>query len=130
MVRSFFFHSLALREQFNMAKQIPGKEEFHETIRYFSVMLKKHNIDVCRSSFHSSDAQVRLNHAVTADELKTGGYDDIILATGVVARNPSIEGIKHPKVLSYIDVLKSKVAVGQRVAVIGAGLLLCVYDCF
>lgn len=95
--------------QFNMAKQIPGKEEFHETIRYF-----KRQIELTQVHLH-------LNTRVTAQDLIDGQYDDIILATGVNPRTPAIPGIDHAKTLSYIDVLRHKVTVGQRVAVIGAG---------
>jgi len=95
--------------QFNIAKQIPGKEEFYETIRYFSVMLALHGVDV------------KLNTRVDASELNKLGFDDVILATGILPRTPDIEGINHPKVLSYIDVIKLKKPVGKCVAVMGAG---------
>ena len=95
--------------QFNMAKQIPGKEEFYETIRYFNKQLELHQVTV------------KLNTLVTTDDLKNGNFDEVILATGIKPRTPKIEGIDHPKVLSYIDVLKLKKPVGKRVAVIGAG---------
>ncbi|MEP2238426.1 MAG: NADPH-dependent 2,4-dienoyl-CoA reductase [Maribacter sp.] len=95
--------------QFNLAKQIPGKEEFYETIRYFKKQLELHNVEV------------RLNTRVTADDLQNDHFDEIILATGIQPRSPKIEGIDHPKVLNYIDVLKYKKPVGKRVAVIGAG---------
>jgi len=95
--------------QFNVAKLIPGKEEFYETLRYYGVMLKKHNADV------------RLNTRVSAKELIAGGYDEVILATGVQPRMPDIDGIEHPSVISYLDALKSRKPVGKRVAVIGAG---------
>ncbi|MFT7366799.1 MAG: 2,4-dienoyl-CoA reductase (NADPH2) [Pseudomonadales bacterium] len=95
--------------QFNIAKLIPGKEEFYETLRYYGVMLKKHNADV------------RLNTRVSAKDLIAGGYDEVILATGVQPRMPDIEGIEHPSVISYLDALKNRKPVGKRVAVIGAG---------
>lgn len=95
--------------QFNMAKQIPGKEEFYETIRYFNTQLKLHKVTV------------QLNTRVKAEDLINGHFDEVILATGIVPRTPKIKGIDHPKVLSYIDVLKLKKPVGKRVAVIGAG---------
>lgn len=95
--------------QFNVAKRIPGKEEFYETLRYFRVMLDKHGVDV------------RLNTRVTVEELKAGGFDDVILATGVAPRTPDIEGIDHPSVMGYLDALLERRPVGQRVAVIGAG---------
>jgi 2,4-dienoyl-CoA reductase (NADPH2) len=95
--------------QFNMAKQIPGKEEFYETIRYFNKQIELHHVTL------------RLNTRVTAEDLKIGNFDEVILATGIKPRTVKIEGIDHPKVLDYIDVLKLKKQVGKRVAVIGAG---------
>ncbi|AZZ91487.1 FAD-binding protein [Hahella sp. KA22] len=95
--------------QFNVAKLIPGKEEFYETLRYFDRMLKKHNVDV------------RLNTRVSAEDLKAGGYDEVILATGVSPRIPEIEGIDHPKVMGYLDALLGRKPIGKRVAVVGAG---------
>lgn len=95
--------------QLNMAKVIPGKEEFHEMLRYFTrqIELKK--------------VRVHLNTRVTADELIAEAYDGVIVATGVVPRDPKIEGQEHPKVISYIDVLRGQKPVGKRVAIIGAG---------
>ncbi|MBO6851343.1 MAG: NADPH-dependent 2,4-dienoyl-CoA reductase, partial [Marinobacter sp.] len=95
--------------QFNVAKRIPGKEEFYETLRYFRVMLDKHGVDV------------RLNTRVDVDALKRGGFDHVVLATGVEPRIPEIEGVDHPKVIGYLDALLERKPVGQRVAVIGAG---------
>lgn len=95
--------------QFNMAKQIPGKEEFYETIRYFKKQIELHQV------------ALKLNTRVTAEVLKNGNFDEVIIATGIQPRTPNIEGIEHPKVLNYIDVLKLKKPVGKRVAVIGAG---------
>lgn len=93
--------------QFNIAKQIPGKEEFHETLRYFEVMLRKHQVNVV------------LGKRVEACDLAE--FDEVVLATGIVPRVVPIEGIEHPKVLTYLQVLKDKHPVGQRVAIIGAG---------
>ena len=93
--------------QFNMAKKIPGKEEFYETLRYFNKQLALHKVDV------------QLNKRVKADDLKS--FDEVVIATGISPRNLQLEGINHPKVLSYIDVLKNGVNVGKKVAVIGAG---------
>lgn len=93
--------------QFTVAMQIPGKEEFAETLRYYQQMLSKTGVTL------------HLNHYVTPSMLSD--YDEIILATGIEPRMPGIEGITHPKVLSYLDVLRSKAAVGQRVAIIGSG---------
>lgn len=95
--------------QFNIAKQVPGKEEFHETLRYFRRQLELKQVDV------------RLNTRVDVARLQAGGYDRIVLATGVVPRVPAIEGIAHPKVLGYLDVLRDHRPVGRSVAVIGAG---------
>lgn len=95
--------------QFNIAKQIPGKEEFYETLRYFGVQLNLLGVDV------------KLNTRVDAQSLNAMGFDDVVLATGIEPRTPDIEGINHPKVLSYIDVIKHKKPVGKSVAVIGAG---------
>lgn len=95
--------------QFNMAKKIPGKAEFYETLRYFSNMLKLHNVDL------------KLNKQVTAQELIDTKFDCVILATGVKPRVPQIPGIDHPKSVSYVDVLTGTVNVGKNVAVIGAG---------
>lgn len=95
--------------QFNMAKQIPGKEEFYETLRYF-----KRRIEITGVTLH-------LNQRATAAMLATGNYDDIVLATGVKPRDPKIPGQDSPQVMSYIDVLLHKRPVGKRVAVVGAG---------
>ena len=95
--------------QFNLAKQIPGKEEFYETLRYFTKQLEIHKVDL------------KLNTRVNAEDLKNGNFDEVVVATGIRPRTPKINGIEHPKVLSYIDVLKYKKPVGKRVAVIGAG---------
>ncbi|MFT4470985.1 FAD-dependent oxidoreductase [Arthrobacter sulfonylureivorans] len=95
--------------QFNLAKQIPGKEEFHETIRYFDRQLELLGVDV------------RLKTRVTAAELAEGGFDEIILATGVVPRIPELDGVDHPSVLGYLDVLRDHRELGATVAVLGAG---------
>lgn len=96
--------------QFNIAKTIPGKEEFYETLRYF-----KRQIEL------QPNIELVLNHTATYDELSQAHYDDIVVATGVTPRQLQFEGIDHPKVLSYIQVLKERVPVGKRVAIIGAG---------
>lgn len=93
--------------QFNIAKQIPGKEEFYETLRYYRRM-----IDV-------TGVTLKLNHFVSARDLHT--FDEVILASGIEPRMPPIEGIEHPKVLSYLDVLRDKTPVGKRVAIVGCG---------
>jgi len=93
--------------QFNLAKRIPGKEEFHETVRYFAKQLELTGVEV------------KLN--TLADQATLNGFDSVVLASGVVPRSPGIEGIDHPKAVSYIDVLKGKVHIGKRVAIMGAG---------
>ena len=93
--------------QLNMAKVIPGKEEFHEMIRYL------------RRRVETTGVQLHLGTAVLATDLQ--GFDEVVVATGVSPRDPKIAGQEHPKVLSYIDVLRHKKPVGQKVAIIGAG---------
>ena len=95
--------------QFNIAKQIPGKEEFYETLRYFNKQIALTGVDL------------RLNTKVTVDQLNNGKFDEVIIATGIAPRTPEIEGIDHPKVLSYLDVIGGKKPVGDKVAIIGAG---------
>jgi 2,4-dienoyl-CoA reductase (NADPH2) len=95
--------------QFKIAMRIPGKEEFSETIRYFMRRLEVTGV------------KLKLSKRVTRAQLEKEGFDDIIIATGIVPRLPKIDGIKHPKVLSYLDVLQHNVPVGKRVAIIGAG---------
>jgi len=93
--------------QFNIAKQIPGKEEFHETLRYF------------RRQLALLEVTVKLGSQVEAADLAE--FDEVILACGIVPRTPAIPGIDNAKVLTYLDVLRDKKPVGQRVAIIGAG---------
>lgn len=93
--------------QFNIAKQIPGKEEFYETLRYFRRMLELTGVEL------------RLGQRVGAEDL--AAFDETVLATGIEPRLPAIEGIMHPKVLTYLDVLRDKKPVGERVAIIGCG---------
>jgi 2,4-dienoyl-CoA reductase (NADPH2) len=95
--------------QLNMAATIPGKEEFHEMLKYFDAKLKATNVNV------------RLNTKASVDTLKSGGYEEIFLASGVTPRSPNISGQEHPKVLSYVDVLARKQHVGEKVVIIGAG---------
>lgn len=96
--------------QFNIAKTIPGKEEFYETLRYF-----KRQIEL------QPRIKLQLNHKASLEELAQLNFDDIVVATGVTPRQLEIPGIDHAKVLSYLDVLKERKPVGQRVAIIGAG---------
>ena len=95
--------------QFNYAMRIPGKEEFAETLRYF-----RRRLDI-------TGVEVVLNKKVSREQLLREGYDDVIVAAGIVPRLPKIAGIEHPKVLSYLDVLKNDAPVGRRVAIVGAG---------
>ena len=95
--------------QFNLAKKIPGKEEFHETLRYFGRQLDLTGVDL------------RLGQRVDAAALAAGGFDDVVLATGIRPRKVAFPGADHPKVLSYLDVLQGRVVPGRRVAIIGAG---------
>ncbi|MDA7085862.1 NADPH-dependent 2,4-dienoyl-CoA reductase [Pseudomonas sp. SA3-5] len=95
--------------QFNVAKRVPGKEEFFETLRYFKRKLETTGVDL------------HLNTRVSADELAKGGFDEVILATGIAPRTPAISGVDHPKVISYLDAILERKPVGQQVAVIGAG---------
>ena len=109
-------HSVVLFEekdeiggQFNMAKVIPGKEEYGQTIRYYDSMLKKYGVELHLST--------RAEEAALINE----GFDEIILATGVTPRTVQIDGIDHPKVMNYVDVLYKNKAVGNKVAIIGSG---------
>lgn len=95
--------------QFNYAKQIPGKEEFHETIRYF------------RERLQETGVKLHLNTRFTAIVAQQQQYDEVVLATGVVPRKINIAGHDHPKVLGYLDVLRDHRPVGKKVAIIGAG---------
>ncbi|KIF79988.1 2,4-dienoyl-CoA reductase [Noviherbaspirillum autotrophicum] len=95
--------------QFNVAKQVPGKEEFYETLRYFGKQIELTGV------------KLQLGRKVSAQDLVKEGYQHVVLATGIVPRTPEIEGVHHPKVLGYLDVLRDKKPVGQTVAVIGAG---------
>lgn len=107
-------HSITLFEkndvlggQFNLAKHIPGKEEFQHTLNYFLHQLQRYKVDV------------RLNTEASLDLLKD--FDDVVLATGIIPRIPEVEGINHKKVMTYIDVIQQKKTPGQRVAIMGAG---------
>ncbi|MEP7181954.1 MAG: NADPH-dependent 2,4-dienoyl-CoA reductase [Betaproteobacteria bacterium] len=93
--------------QFNLARRIPGKEEFAETLRYYRAQLARTGVTV------------ELNRAAAAADL--AGFDAVVLATGIVPRRPAIPGIDHPKVASYVDVVSGRVEAGARVAIVGAG---------
>ncbi|TXJ06701.1 MAG: NADPH-dependent 2,4-dienoyl-CoA reductase [Acinetobacter sp.] len=96
--------------QFNIAKTVPGKEEFYETLRYFQRQIEL-----------NPRITLKLNHRVTFAALKSGDFDEVVIATGVMPRHLAIDGIESAKVLSYLDVLKHGKPVGKRVAIIGAG---------
>lgn len=104
-----FDQASAIGGQFNYAKQIPGKEEFNETLRYF-----QRRIELTGVKLH-------LNTVISADMLDAKQYDCVVLATGIKPRNLTISGASHSKVLSYLDVLRDHKPVGKRVAIIGAG---------
>src|SRR5690606_4441375 len=93
--------------QFNVAKLIPGKEEFYETLRYFAKRIE------------ATGVWLQLNTRVAASDLAE--FDEVILATGIVPRVPAIPGVEHPKVIGYLDAILQRKPVGQKVAVIGAG---------
>lgn len=105
---TLFEASADLGGQFNLAKVVPGKEEFHETIRYFKVQIEKTGVEL------------RLNTKVNREQLEREGFDEVVVATGVVPRALKIEGSDLPQVLSYAEVLRGA-EVGNKVAVIGAG---------
>ena len=95
--------------QFNVAKRIPGKEEFYETLRYFKVMIEKTGV------------KLNLGKRVSVDDLLAGDFDEVVLATGISPRTPAIDGIDHPKVVSYLDTILERKHIGKKVAIIGAG---------
>jgi 2,4-dienoyl-CoA reductase (NADPH2) len=95
--------------QFNLARIIPGKSDYNETIKYFEAKLADLGVSI------------KLNTRATVDQLVDGGYDEVILATGITPRQIELEGIDHPKVLSYLDVLEAGAKVGKSVAIMGAG---------
>jgi 2,4-dienoyl-CoA reductase (NADPH2) len=95
--------------QFNLAKRVPGKEEFEQTLRYFGERLRE------------TEVEVKLGHVVTASEIIDAKFDEVVIATGVVPRDPGIPGQSHASVMSYLDVLTGRREVGRRVAILGAG---------
>lgn len=106
---TLFDKSTEIGGQFNIAKRIPGKEEFNETIRFFANEIVRTGVKLV------------LGRSISISDLNSDEFDEIIIATGVTPRIPMIEGIEHSKVLSYLDVLKGGAVVGKRVAIIGAG---------
>lgn len=95
--------------QFNVAKKVPGKEEFNETLRYFRRQIELRGI------------ALHVNTRATAEMLLQGEFDEVVIATGIVPRTPPIDGVGHPKTLGYLDVLRDDKAVGRNVAIVGAG---------
>ncbi|OXI48690.1 NADPH-dependent 2,4-dienoyl-CoA reductase [Burkholderia aenigmatica] len=95
--------------QFNIAKKVPGKEEFNETLRYF------------RRQIELRGVTLHLNTRATAEMLLQGEFDEVVIATGIVPRTPPIDGVGHAKTLGYLDVLRDDKAVGRSVAIVGAG---------
>jgi 2,4-dienoyl-CoA reductase (NADPH2) len=95
--------------QFNIAKQIPGKEEFEETLRYFGRQIELRKVEL------------KLNTRVDIKLLNNSDFDEVVLATGIAPRTPNIEGVDHEKVMNYLDVIQHRKPVGKKVAVIGAG---------
>ena len=106
---TLFEASAEIGGQFNLARRIPGKEEFAETLRYFRTRLAQLGVEV------------RLGHRATADELAAAPFDRVVVATGVVPRRPEIRGLDHPSVAGYADVIEGRRVAGPRVAVVGAG---------
>jgi 2,4-dienoyl-CoA reductase (NADPH2) len=95
--------------QFNLAKRIPGKEEFYETLRYYGRMIEVLGITL------------KLGTWVKADDLVEQGFDHVVVAAGIEPRTPDIEGVDHSKVVSYIDAIMGRAEIGEKVAIIGAG---------
>ena len=95
--------------QFNLAKRIPGKEEFEETIRYYQVMMQKYGVEL------------HLNTTVSAEDITALNADHVVIASGVAPRHPNIPGIDHPKVVGYMDAILGLKPIGERVVIIGAG---------
>jgi 2,4-dienoyl-CoA reductase (NADPH2) len=104
---SLFDSAAEIGGQFNLARRIPGKEEFGETLRYFGTRLKELKVDV------------HLNRRVSSADLS--GFDHVVVAAGIVPRTPAIPGIDHAKVTSYIDLLEGRKQAGKKVAIVGAG---------
>ena len=106
---SLFDSAAEIGGQFNLARRIPGKEEFAETLRYYQRMIALHHIDW------------RPHTRADAALLQAGGFDAVVVATGITPRRPALPGIDHPMVMPYIDAILGRRAVGQRVAILGAG---------
>ncbi|KTC85934.1 NADPH-dependent 2,4-dienoyl-CoA reductase [Legionella drozanskii] len=104
---TLFEKAEVLGGQFNLAKNIPGKEEFQHTINYFNYQLRKYQVDI------------RLKTAADIERLK--GFDEVILATGITPRIPEIKGVNHEKVMTYVELIQGRKSPGERVAVMGAG---------
>ena len=96
---------MCIRDRFNLAKRIPGKEEFYETLRYFRRMIDVHGVTL------------KLGQRVDAAALQAEGFDEVVVATGIEPRQLDFPGHDHPKAVSYTDVIAGKVDVGQKVAI-------------
>ncbi len=108
-VVTLYEKSAQIGGQFNLARKIPGKREFNETLRYFNHELPKYGVTI------------HLNTEATTSVLEKASFEHVVLATGIIPRVPEIEGIAHPKVVSYIDVITGNKKVGNKVAIVGAG---------
>ncbi len=104
---TLFDAAIEIGGQFNLAKRIPGKDEFAQTLRYYGRMIERTGVTL------------KLEHRVDASDL--AGFDHVVLATGIIPRTPAIPGIDHPKVASYVDIVLGRREAGRRVAIIGAG---------
>ena len=91
--------------QFNLAKRIPGKEEFHETLRYFNRMIEVHGV------------KLKLGQRVDPETLRAEDFDEVVVATGIEPRRLDLPGHDHPKAVSYIDVITGRASVGRKVAI-------------
>ncbi|MGG1659362.1 FAD-dependent oxidoreductase [Brevibacillus sp. NRS-1366] len=99
--------------QLNFARQVPGKEEFNETLRYYQTQLNRLGVEI------------RLGFTATVEALEAEGFAEVVIATGVIPRRPEIPGVDLPHVVSYDQVFERKVKVGRRVAIVGAGGIAC-----
>ncbi|NIB43477.1 NADPH-dependent 2,4-dienoyl-CoA reductase [Pseudomaricurvus alkylphenolicus] len=106
---TLFESNMEIGGHFNLAKLIPGKEEFYETLRYYRRQIELHNVDL------------RLGQKVTKEQLQIGDWDEVVISTGITPRIPAIEGVGHTKVLNYREAILGEKPIGKRVAIIGAG---------
>lgn len=106
---TLFEASSEIGGHFNMARRIPGKEEFNETIRYYNKQIELHNVEL------------KLNHRVTLEELSAAHWNEVVVATGISPRTPIIDGINNPKVVNYNEAILHPELIGKKVAIMGAG---------